>query len=90
MSIAREPKLSPEVHHTLERKASRSEYYRVQLFLIAGASRTHRLVVTSILRGVGAQLRERRCELFTSAMREKVPAAGLDLAEVYRKVELPA
>jgi len=61
-----------------ERKSDfRSEYYRGELFAMAGGSREHNLIAANISRSLGNQLAERPCELYQSDMKVRVSATGL-------------
>ncbi len=61
----------------LERKASfKSEYYRGEMFAMAGASDPHNLIVSNIIRMLGNQVLERDCFVYPGDMRVKVNALG--------------
>jgi Uma2 family endonuclease len=61
----------------MERAASsRHEFFRGEVFAMAGASRQHNLIVTNIVREVSSALRDRPCEVYPSDMRVKVEATG--------------
>lgn len=77
MSAQPTPYLLPEDYLNQERQALRkSEYYRGEVFALAGASREHNLLASNSLAGLGTRLRE-TCNIFPSDMRVHVPAAGL-------------
>jgi Uma2 family endonuclease len=62
----------------IERKADRkSEYYRGEMFAMAGASEEHSLVKDNLAREVGYQLKGGPCRVVTSDMRVKVDVTGL-------------
>jgi Uma2 family endonuclease len=61
-----------------ERKAEfRSEFYRGEMFAMAGASRAHILIAGSISANANLALRDRPCEVYQVDMRVKVRASGL-------------
>ena len=73
------PFITPEEYLRLERQSQyRSEYLNGEIFAMTGASRKHNLIVTNILISVGQQLKGKACEAYSSDMRVKVAAAGLD------------
>jgi len=70
--------LSPTQYLAKERKAEfKSQYYRGEMFAMAGASREHNLIVGNLVREIGNALKDRRCEVYPSDMRVKVTATGL-------------
>jgi Uma2 family endonuclease len=70
--------LTPEQYLEIERKAEyKSEYYRGEMFAMAGASWNHNLLVAHLLRDIGQQLRGKPCEICPSDMRVKVSSTGL-------------
>ena len=70
--------LTPEQYLEIERKAEyKSEYYRGEMFAMAGASWAHNLLVSHLLRDIGQQLRGKPCEICPSDMRVRVSASGL-------------
>jgi Uma2 family endonuclease len=80
MSAQPQPKpyLTPEEYLTLERQAeTKSEYWRGETYAMAGASRPHNLVAFNLATTLGAQLKRRPCEAYTSDMRVKAARAGL-------------
>lgn len=57
-----------------ERRAEyKSEYYRGEIFAMAGATREHNLVAGNVLRSLGNQLSQRPCEVYPSDMRVRLP-----------------
>ena len=53
-----------------ERKAhSKSEYYKGEIFAMAGATRNHNLLVTNLCREISSALRGKPCEVYPSDMR---------------------
>jgi Uma2 family endonuclease len=78
--VSTQPKtfLTPEQYLEIERKAEyKSEYFRGEMFAMAGASRAHNLLVAHLLRDLGQQLRGKPCEIYPSDMRVRVSSTGL-------------
>src|SRR5437899_10893867 len=70
--------LSPEEYLARERMAAyRSEYYRGEIFAMAGASWEHTLVKDNLAREAGNHLKSGPCRVLTSDLRVKVGATGL-------------
>ncbi len=57
--------------------AQRSEYYRGEMFALAGASRRHNLITGNVFGELHVQLKQRLCEVYQSDMRVKVSTSGL-------------
>ena len=78
MSAATKLKFTPEEYLTCERRAEfKSEYFRGEIFAMAGASYEHTLIKDNLARKIGNQLEPGPCRVLTSDMRVKVEAAGL-------------
>ncbi len=78
MSLQLKPLLSPDEYLVRERAAERkSEYFRGEVFAMAGASPAHVLIVTNIAAALHGQLRDRPCRVYTTDLRVKVSASGL-------------
>ena len=78
MSHPAKRKLSPEEYLANERQAKeRSEYYRGETFLLAGASRQHNRISTNISSALDRQLADRDCDVYSSDMRVLVGRTGL-------------
>jgi Uma2 family endonuclease len=78
--MATQPKhrLSPEEYLVRERLApTKSEYYRGEVFAMAGASERHNLIVTNLVLSLGTSLRGRECRVYSSDMRVLVCDTGL-------------
>ena len=59
--------LTPEEYLEIERKAEfKSEYYRGEMYAMAGAGRAHNLIVANLAREVGNQIRSRPCEAYSA------------------------
>ena len=70
--------LTPDEYLERERKAERkSEYFQGEMFLMAGASRWHGLIVTNLVGELHGQLKARPCEVYSSDMRIRVSPSGL-------------
>jgi len=70
--------LTPQEYLAIERKAEyRSEYYRGEMFAMAGATWEHTLVKDNTAREMGNQLKDGPCRVLTSDLRVKVDATGL-------------
>ncbi len=70
--------ITPEEYLEIERKAEfKSQYFRGEMFAMAGASREHILISHNISLQIGLQIRNRRCELYSSEMRVLVNETGL-------------
>ncbi len=67
--------IAPEEYLALERQAeTKSEYFAGEIFVMAGASRQHNLIVANLLRVLGNQLLEGPCNVYPSDMRVKMSA----------------
>jgi Uma2 family endonuclease len=70
--------LTPEQYLALERTAAyKSEYWRGEVFAMAGASPTHVLIVSNIVAALHGQLRQRPCNVYSTDLRVKIHASGL-------------
>ncbi|MFO0811518.1 MAG: Uma2 family endonuclease [Gemmataceae bacterium] len=78
MSAVPKTLLTPQEYLARERKAAyKSEYYRGEMFAMAGASEEHCLAKDNLAREVGMQLKGGPCKVVTSDLRVKVDATGL-------------
>lgn len=78
MSAIPKTLLTPEQYLAQERRAEfKSEYYRGEVFAMAGASFEHTLIKDNLAREAGNQLKDGDCRVLTSDMRVKVPASVL-------------
>ncbi|MEZ6127855.1 MAG: Uma2 family endonuclease [Planctomycetaceae bacterium] len=78
MSTVPRTHLTPEQYLTQERKAEfKSQYFRGEVFAIAGATREHNLIVGNPVREIGNALKRFPCEVYPSDMRVKVSPSGL-------------
>ena len=70
--------LTEEEYVELERKADyKSEYYRGEMFAMAGAGEPHNLLAGNLFAILHPQLRRRTCRIYPSDMRVRVSATGL-------------
>jgi Uma2 family endonuclease len=77
-SVLKPALLTPVDYLARERAASfRSEYYRGEMFAMAGARWEHTLIKDNVARESGNQLRGGPCQVLTSDMRVKVSPTGL-------------
>jgi len=78
MSTASTHKLLPQEYLAMERRADyRSEFYRGEMFAMAGASWEHTRIKDNFARKTGNQLENGPCCVLTSDLRVKVDATGL-------------
>jgi Uma2 family endonuclease len=78
MSAAPQPLLSPQEYLARERRAEfRSEFYRGEMFAMAGATYEHTLIKDNLAHEAGNQLKNSPCKVLTSDLRVKVDATGL-------------
>jgi Uma2 family endonuclease len=78
MSTAEKILLTPQEYLAKERLADlRSEFYRGEMFAMAGASREHTRIKDNLARHAGSQLEGGPCEVYTSDPRVKISATGL-------------
>jgi len=78
--MATQPKhrLTPEEYLVRERLAeTKSEYYRGEVFAMAGASLKHNLIVSNLVASLVTSLRGRNCRVCSSDMRLLVSDTGL-------------
>jgi len=78
--VSTQPKtfLTPEQYLEIERRAEyKSEYYKGEMFAMAGAKQAHNLLVGNLVAGLHRQLRSRPCQVYPSDMRVRVTATGL-------------
>ena len=78
MSTAPVQRLTPQEYLRQEREATfKSEYFRGEMFAMAGASRVHNLIVANVIREAGNVLKGRPCEVYPSDLRVLIEATGL-------------
>jgi Uma2 family endonuclease len=70
--------LSPAEYLEIERRAEcKSEYYRGEMFAMAGASLRHALIVSNLVRELSLRLKGRPCGAFSTDLRLQVSPTGL-------------
>jgi Uma2 family endonuclease len=78
MSSLPETFLTEAEYLAQERRAEhKSQYYRGEVFAMAGATRRHNLIAMNVGTSLSNQLRERDCEVYPSDMKVKVSPTGL-------------
>ncbi len=83
MSSLPKPFVTPEQYLKIERAAEfRSEYYRGEMFAMAGATRAHILIVTDIVRELSEQFRRRPCQAYSNEMRVRVHSGSYTYPDV--------
>lgn len=66
--------LSPEEYLAIERQAERkSEYFNGAMYLMAGASLDHNIIVANVVITLGTQLKKKPCTVLPSDMRLRLP-----------------
>lgn len=70
MSTLSRTHLTPEEYLARERKAeTKSEYFRGEIFAMAGAGRQHGRIVTNLVRELSNGLRKRACNVYSGDLR---------------------
>ena len=78
MSAIPKTLLTPEQYLARERQAEfKSEYYRGEMFAMAGALFPHNRAKENLARKIGNQLETGPCDVVSSDQRVKIPATGL-------------
>jgi Uma2 family endonuclease len=78
MSTVRKTSLSPQEYLALERQAlDKSEYYNGEVFVFAGASVPHNIIVANVISLLHLQLKNSSCTVYPSDLRLKVSETGL-------------
>lgn len=78
MSTAPKPFITAEEYLIRERKAEyRSEYFRGEMFAMAGASANHNLIVGNCIQTLGQQLKKKPCRVYPSDLKLRIEATGL-------------
>ena len=78
MSSATKLHFTPQEYLSLERKSpTRNEYFRGEIFAMAGASRKHNLIAGNLNGEIRDQILDRPCEVYTSDMRVWIKPSGL-------------
>lgn len=70
--------ITAEEYLQRESKAEyRSEYFRGEMFAMAGASANHNLVVSNCVQTLGQQLKKKPCRVYPSDLKLRIEATGL-------------
>lgn len=70
--------ITPEEYLHRERKAEfRSEYFRGEMFAMAGASANHNLIVGNCIQTIGQQLKKKPCRVYPSGLKLRIETTGL-------------
>jgi Uma2 family endonuclease len=79
MSTAANPrKLTEAEYLAIERAAlTKSDFFDGEMYAMAGARRTHNVIVSNVVRELSVQLRKGPCEVYPSDMRVRVAKTGL-------------
>jgi len=78
MSTQAKPFLTPEQYLEIERAAEyKSEYFKGQMYAMAGGSLNHARIFRNLLLSLNGQLRGRDCEVAGSDLRLQVSPSGL-------------
>jgi Uma2 family endonuclease len=78
MSSESKPKLTEAEYLAIERKAeTKSEFFRGEMFALAGTSPRHNVIAGNIFAALHAQLRGSPCRAYFSDLRAKAGHAGL-------------
>lgn len=78
MSTVPKDYITPEEYLYRESMAEvRSEYFRGEMFAMAGASANHNLIVGNCIRTLGQQLKKKPCRVFPSNLKLRIEATGL-------------
>jgi Uma2 family endonuclease len=73
VSTQPKPRLTPEEYLAIERAAEfRSEYYDGEMFAMAGTSTSHDLIAGNLYMSLRAQVRGRKCRIYTGEIRVRV------------------
>jgi Uma2 family endonuclease len=74
MATVTKPYYTEAEYLARERRAEyKSEYYRGEIFAMAGATREHNLVAVNVASQLREQLRKTKCEVYPSDMRVRLP-----------------
>src|SRR4051812_39435033 len=77
-SAAEKVLLTAEQYLAIERKSEvKHEFYRGEMFAMAGASRAHNLIAFNFAVALGNQLADRPCEAYVGDMRVRIESTGL-------------
>lgn len=93
MPTVAKPYLTPEQYLEIERKAElKSEYYRGEMFAVAGGTSRHSRLILALGASIYQQLRGTDCTAYSADLRVRVSATGLyaypDLSVVCGDIEI--
>ena len=72
------PQLTPQDYWDGERQSEiKHEFLNGLIFDMAGASRSHNLIIANVVGELRTQLKGRRCEVYPNDMRVHIPRSGL-------------
>lgn len=78
MSSQPKIRITPEEYLAIERAADgKSEYCNGEVFAMTGGTRQHNLITVNVSSSLHAQLKKRRCTVYSSDQRVRVSATGL-------------
>lgn len=78
MSIVPKHFISAQEYLHRERNAEyRSEYFRGEMFAMAGASANHNLIVANCVMTLGQQLKKKPCRVYPSDLKLRIESTGL-------------
>ncbi|HEV3383613.1 MAG TPA: Uma2 family endonuclease [Gemmata sp.] len=78
MSAAPKPKLTAREYLEIERRAKfKSEFFKGEMFAMAGSSREHNRIKENLIIKIGVQLEGGPCQTFSSDQRVMVDVTGL-------------
>ncbi len=78
MSTVPKHYITPEEYLHRERKAEfRSEFFRGEMFAMAGASANHNLIVSNCIQTLGQQLKKKPCRVYPSDLKLRIERTGL-------------
>src|SRR5262245_45796367 len=78
MSAIPEPQYTPQEYLARERiSESRHQYYRGEIFAMAGASEAHNLIADNVTFALRERLRDKGCRAYSKDMRVQVQRNGL-------------
>lgn len=60
-----------------EQSTEKHEYYRGEIFALAGASARHNIIVTNLIIGLGSTLKGSGCQVFGSDMKVHIPNGSM-------------
>jgi Uma2 family endonuclease len=78
MSVIPKTKLSEVDYLAIERESpTKNEYYKGEMFAMAGAGNNHNIITANIIISIGSFLRGKGCTVYPSDMRLHIPENGL-------------